>query len=74
VWLRAGPRTLRYAANGLSFEAPLSSRLIGLLRRLNRGDMVSADAERGAERSLLETLLQARAVTRAERPSRSSRD
>ena len=66
VWLRSGPRTLRYAANGLAFEAPRSAGLIALLRRLNRGDVVSADAVRGAERSLLETLLQARAITRVE--------
>jgi hypothetical protein len=64
VWLRSGPRTLRYAANGLSFEAPRSAGLIALIRQLNRGNVVSADAARGAERSLLETLLQARAITR----------
>ena len=66
VWLRSGPRTLRYGANGLSFEAPLAAGLIALLRRLNRGDVVSADATRGAGRSLLEKLLQARAITRVE--------
>jgi hypothetical protein len=57
---------VRYAANGLSFEAPLAPGLITLLRRLNRGDAVSTDATGGAGRSLLETLLQARAITRVE--------